>query len=127
MWHDLALSISKMSDFPRIKIGALIVKNGGLVCVGFNRKKSHPVQKKYNIHRGFDSEPKDYIHAEISAIVKAKNVDLRGSSIYISRNNVNGDMAMCRPCKACMEAIRESGISKVFYMSELGYERLTFA
>lgn len=121
---DVALSVSQLSDYPRIKIGAVITKGGDIISVGFNRKKSHPFQKKYNIHRGCGDESKDYIHAEISAIVKARHQDLEGATIYVSRNNANGDRAMCRPCSACMKAIMDAGIKKIFYTSELGFEKI---
>lgn len=123
-YFDIALAVSKLSDYPRIRIGAVIIKNGDVASVGFNRKKSHPIQKKYNVHRGCHDETRNYIHAEMSAIVKAKNIDLTGSTIYISRNTVSGDIAMCRPCPACMKAIIDRGIKKIFYTSNIGYEKV---
>lgn len=123
-YFDVALSVSKLSDYPRIKIGAVIAKGGDVISVGFNRKKSHPFQKKYNVHRGCGDESKDYIHAEMSAIVKARHQDLQGATIYVSRNTVHGDTAMCKPCGACMKAIVDSGIKKIFYTSEDGFEEL---
>ena len=120
----LAQAASKLSDYARIKIGAVIVKNGDVVSVGFNREKTHPIQKKYNVYRGFSNGPKDFIHAEMAAIIKARHLDLRGASIYVSRKAVNGGMAICRPCPACMRAIIKHGIRKVFYTTSEGYQKL---
>lgn len=123
-YFDLAQEVSKLSDYPRIKIGAIITKGGDVLSVGFNRRKSHPIQKKYNVHRGCGDESKDYIHAEMAAIIKVHHKDLRGATIYVSRKNANGDRAMCRPCNACMKAILDAGIKKICYTSEYGFEKI---
>jgi deoxycytidylate deaminase len=124
-YFDVALAASKLSDYARIRIGAIIVHNNDIISVGFNRIKSHPIQKKYNIYRGFRNE-NSYIHAEMAALVKTKHLDLKGASIYISRNNGNGENAICKPCAACMKAILDRGIRKIFYTTNEGYEELVF-
>jgi|SRR5687768_3970180 len=125
-YHNLAMASSKLSDYERIKIGAVLVKKGDVISIGYNRKKTHPTQKKYNKFRNMNGHQNDFIHAEIDAIIKSKS-NLNGAFIYISRQTCNGELGMCRPCPACMEAIRESGISRVYYTSNEGYERLTFS
>jgi len=60
----------------------------------------------------------------MDAINKAGRTDLSGASIYVYREDLNGDIADSKPCGACMRAIRESGIKNVFYTSRDGYNHL---
>lgn len=135
-FFDLAEKVSKTSDYgKRIKIGAVITDKSEVISVGSNRRKSHPLQKMLNkkyfssrfgglydidtIHHHFS------IHAELNAILNAGDRDLNGCSIYIFRRDSNGDISMCRPCKACMAAIKLCGIKKIYYTTKDGYAEET--
>lgn len=70
------------------------------------------------------------MHAEMAAIKKAinKRADLVGASIYVARvGGKHSEYGMCRPCAACLGAIRAVGIAEIFYTTEQGfaYEQLT--
>jgi len=120
----VAKTVSDLSDFPRIQIGAVVARKHTILAVGTNQVKSHPLQKKYNKER-FEKEQdtcQHHIHAEMDALLKVKNVDdLSKASIYVFRRNGNGALAMSRPCPACMTKIIEMGIKKVYYTTDAGY------
>lgn len=112
-YFSVARAVSKTSDYGRISIGCCIVKKRDIIAVAANLKKSHPLQEKLNKHyRGFETQ--GCIHAELSAIIKS-SVSLDGAVLYVYREDKNGNMANCRPCKACMKAIKDSGIKEINY------------
>lgn len=113
-YFQLAKEASLRSTHDRIRIGAVIVKGNWVVSKGFNQAKSHPRQFTYNRLSGRVA-PKSHLHAEIDALIKSKDADLSGSSIYVFRETKNGKPALCKPCPACTLALRESGVSEVFF------------
>ena len=130
-YFNLAKAVSYTSDYPRVHIGSVIVKNKEIVAVSANQKKSHPLQQKLNPIR-FDNHTSqsdidkcnNYQHAEFSAIIKCKHLDLSGASIYVYREDKFGKIAMCKPCSACMLLIRKAGIRYVYYTDKDGYNKL---
>jgi len=125
-YFELAESIAKLSDYPRIKIGSVLVKNKDVVSVGQNMLKTHPAQHRYNKCLPYNM-PADHVHSEINCISKARPDLLRGSTLYIFRRDRNGNVAMCRPCNACMQAIRDAEIKEIYYSIPNGfsYERIS--
>ena len=120
---DLARAAAKLSTFPKVQIGAAIIdKFGDIVSVGLNKQKSHPRQMQYDVHRPIDTQDiPHFLHAEMDALIKAKRTDLVDASIYVYRENRANGFAMCRPCKACSAALKDAGIKKIFYTTELGF------
>ena len=119
-YFELAESVAKLSDYPRIKIGSVIVKNKDVVSVGQNMLKTHPAQFRYNKRLPYNM-PVSHVHAEINTISKARTDLLRGSTMYIFRRDRNGNTAMCRPCNACMQAIKDAGIKEIYYSISNGF------
>lgn len=123
----VAAAVALTSEYERVNVGAIIVQNNDIISTGVNRSRTHPVQRKYNyLYRftepdGCNTESNHFIHAEIDAIIKCRNIDLAGASIYVSRRMLNGKFAMCRPCPACMGAIIDAGIIDIYYTSVDGY------
>jgi hypothetical protein len=97
--------------------------------MGFNKKKSHPFQRKFSKH-----EEAIYLHAEIDAIKNAlKNVDaetISKSTLYIMRvkyEDMNAKRfvrGLSKPCEGCSRAIAQFGIKKVYYTTEEGFDYL---
>ena len=112
----IAQKASALSDFERIKIGAVIVKKNKLISIGVNSKKTHPIQKRYN-DATLDYYKTPCVHAEIAAIINARDEDLRGATIYVYRDDRRGAIAEAKPCLSCSAAIRDAGISTCFYSS----------
>lgn len=107
----------------RVSVAASIYYKNKLISAKTNVLKSHPAQNHYNKYRSFDAGC--HLHAEVNCIIEAaKNTDkyqLEHSTIYIARKLNNGQFADSRPCQACMQAIRESGIKKMVYSTTCGY------
>lgn len=120
-YFDTAKEFSKYSNHDKYSLGAVIVKDGKILSSGFNNKKSHPLQKKYNKFRGFKNDHLNhFLHAEIHALSKVQDKNLSGSQIFVYRNMKDGNNGMSRPCKGCMQAIKDFGITDVYYSTENG-------
>ena len=109
-FFQLAQKISKHSDHPQHKLGAVIVKKNRVVSMGFNKNKTHP--KSTHIF--------NRIHAELNAILKAQE-NIEGASIYIYREQLNGTLGLAKPCKSCQSIIMKAGIISIHYTSYDGY------
>jgi deoxycytidylate deaminase len=95
------------------KITATIYdRKGNTLSIGKNSYvKTHPMQKFFADKCG--EEHKQFLHAEISAIV-----NLRGGvphKIKIERFNKHGDPMLAKPCQICELAIKKSGIKYIEY------------
>lgn len=90
---------------------AIVLKKRKIVSVGYNSYcKTHPSQAAFA--RGVGQEKRIYIHAEISALLKAP----KGSdTIIILRLNKNGELGNAKPCPICSEAIKQFGITKIIH------------
>lgn len=131
--HDLkylrrAHSLAATSTYgtKNIKIGAVVVDKQGNTYSGKNTKKSDPIQQKYN-HKRFGQDVHDSIghsmHAEMAAIKNAiiKRANLQGATIYVSRvGGSHSEYGMCRPCPACIGAVKAVGIEHIIYTTEQG-------
>lgn len=115
-WFELAEEVSKKSEYPRIKIGAVIVKGNYMIATGYNQQKSHPLQAKLNnSFRDWESN-NHYLHAEVHALIQSsREEDLKGADIYVFRRDRNGDLAASRPCNVCYNAIKAAGIQRIYY------------
>lgn len=86
-------------------------KRGRVLSIGQNSYvKTHPIQAQ---HAKSVGEPdRQYLHAEISAIVKCKALS-RAHSIFVSRWSKNGTPMLAKPCLICQSAIKAAGIKVV--------------
>ena len=93
----------------RYHFKALITdKKGHVLSIGENNyKKSHPYMAKMAMACGEDK--KIFLHAEIAAIVKCKEIK-RAANIHIYRIRNNGDIELANPCKICKGAIKLLGL-----------------
>jgi deoxycytidylate deaminase len=123
-FFDLARNASMFSDFPKCRIGAVIVYKNKVVSVGWNAEKTNPLQKEYNRLRGFDTESaNNSLHAEMMCICKGRKADIDWgkASIFVYREYKNGGLAMSRPCPACFQAIKDIGIKNIYYTGNGSY------
>ena len=83
-------------------------KKGNVLSIGKNSYvKTHPIQAQYANQVG---EPnKVFLHAEIDAIIKCKNLK-KAHKIVIIRYMSDGQPGNAKPCSVCQEALRKSGI-----------------
>lgn len=122
-YFEVAKAVSKTSLHSKFKIGAALILNKSVVAVGVNdENKSHPLQKKYNALRFNDDACKHSIHAEIDVLTKAKNQieNFKNAKLYVFRLQRTGMIGNARPCKACMQAIKDFGVSEIYYSTDNG-------
>jgi len=116
----LAATVSTHSTHHRAKIGAVIVKNGNVVSMGFNKdSKTHPII--YSV-RSKKTHHIRSIHAEMSALIAART-DLTGATIYLYREKIDDVThevvkGMSKPCEVCQELLRKAGVKKAVYTTD---------
>lgn len=120
-----ALEASLESNYPRIKIGAVIVDGNYIVSQAANVARTHPFQ--YSLNRdSLRHCPNHYLHAEVHALVRSKTYDLSNSEIFVARYLRDGSLGDCRPCQACDLALRRSGIRRATYTTPTGIRTVGF-
>lgn len=103
LYMDIAYRVSEMSHDTDTKVGAVIVKDGNIISMGWNGTPS-----------GFPNQCKDsstgrtlpiVIHAEANAICKLarSSTDGQGATLYTTLS----------PCTECTKLILQSGITNV--------------
>lgn len=128
-FFKVAQAIAETSDFISevnrpIRMGAVIVVKNNILAVGKNSRKTHPIQKSYNVANAPHKTGNAYLHAEMDAIRKLprwfaeSNFQAR---LYVSRYDMNGNFAMSRPCSSCLAAIKDVGISEIYYTTPDGF------
>lgn len=110
-YFELAKKVSRKSDHHSYHIGAVIVNKNKILNVGFNRLKTHPKS----------NHPFQHLHAEIDCLLGLDYEILKGSTMYIFRQDKQGDPALSRSCSSCMAAIRVSGIKYLCYTGNKKY------
>lgn len=119
-WLNKAAHLGQLSDVHSHKIGAILVHNKGIVGMGFNKKKTHPLQSELNALREEGKRHRSYLHAELDCLTSMRTVP-SGATLFIGRFDLNGKIGMCRPCPACMEHIKHTGIREIVYHTPHGF------
>jgi deoxycytidylate deaminase len=112
---DLAVNTAKSSDHKQ-NLAAVIFKKKTIISASCNYTSSH----RRRLHPKFSRYPTS-VHAEVSAIIKAKT-DLKGCSMLVVRINRNDKFLLAKPCQWCMAYIQHVGIKKLYFsLSEYPY------
>ena len=122
-YFNIAKEMSKLSDFPRVQIGACAVYKHKVISTGCNSMRTSPLQKKYNQYR-FTVETSHTCHAELSclkSLIGRKDIDFKNVELYVYREYKNGNLALARPCLSCMELIRQLGIKHIYFTGDQSY------
>lgn len=125
-YFDIARQVALGSDF-KIRIGAVAVCGGKVIATAASSEKTHSLQAKYNRYRrfevnGVDCLPK--VHAEIGLVTKLRrvgNIDFKRVRIYVYRLCKARPHGLARPCAACMRALVDLGVERVYYTTDYGY------
>lgn len=96
----------------RRKVGAVIVKDGKILSIGYNGapidcsecKTTGCIRQQLNVPSGERHELCRAIHAEQKALIKAKE-PVKGATLYCTTF----------PCVICAKLLIEAGISKIYY------------
>lgn len=117
------------NSFMQEKLAAAIVRNGKVISIGVNSKKTHPLQARFR-----KNEHAIFLHAEIDAIKKAlgqMNVDdFSRCDIYIARAkkltpiDTEHSWGLSRPCPGCLRAIMQFGFKRIIYTTESGNPKI---
>lgn len=95
--------------------GAVIVKGGRVLSVGWNKNRNHPKVVSPE-HIKSDCS----YHAEEVAIREAGEANVKGAVIYVARINRNGHDRDSKPCSKCAALIEKVGIKRVIFTMEAG-------
>ena len=105
----LARRSSLESDY-RFRVGAVLVSRSGRpISFGWNKLKTHPI-----FANPFKTV-RTTIHAEMDCVKNISKDDLVGSTMYVYRESLVGDVAMARPCSDCMGYLISHGVGTIFY------------
>lgn len=110
-WQELYFNIAKLvaqrSEDPKTKVGAVLVKDGCVIGIGYNG-----APRKFTGEIPWETPEKEnyVIHAEMNAIANAcaMGIDVRGSEIYITMS----------PCATCMKLLLQHQIKAVYYLEQ---------
>ena len=126
-YFEKARSIASISDFKKTHVGCVAVYQGGIIGIGCNTNKTHPMQLKYNRYRRNKYHSESFIpklHAEINCIraIRHMDIDFSRVKLFVYRiSNDNQPFGIARPCPSCMAAIKDLGIRNIYYTTNEGY------
>lgn len=113
---QLAIETAKSSPSRR-RIGAVLLKKSKVIATAVNlEQKSHPLQAKLAKQVGLCE--KIYLHAEISALIKAKE---EADTIVVARVNSQNKLRMAKPCPICSLALGQENITNIWYSTNEGF------
>lgn len=129
--REAALESSYTGSRSSPAIGACCEYKGTLVGKACNSNKTSPLQAQYNVYRYNDDTTAPKVHAEIALLQRIRwkfgdNIDWEKIHFYTYREYKNGRLANARPCKSCLEAMRQAGLKKFAYTTDNGYAEEKF-
>jgi len=95
------------------KLCAVLYKGGSIIRSSFNTSQ----------HIGYRADVFEFAptrHAEQSVLHNVPRDILSSCSILVVRVNRKNEIVSGKPCKACLQAIQKSGISKLEFSNYLG-------
>lgn len=129
IWKILEKVAIATEPVSRQRLAACLVYKNEIIAVGFNKRKTHPIAKRFQKH-----EDAIYLHAEVDCIKNAlRQYDedvIAKSTMYVLRVKRPDDnhqifiRGMAKPCCGCHHAIDQFNIKRVFYTTEDGYEEM---
>lgn len=100
---------------------AFLIKKNKIVKIGWNKNRTHPKTKEYPyLGRPKYNRVNVGIHAELDVILKAGSDDLSNYEMMVLRIDGKGRLNNSRPCSGCICAIKQVGISNVYFSSASG-------
>lgn len=98
----------KGCDHRKHFVGAVAIRPDGAIVWATNGTSPNPDSRTPSAH------------AEVRCLRKAS----KGSIIFVARIGRNGKIGLAKPCPNCETALRNKGMSKVFYTTDDGIEEL---
>lgn len=105
---EVALVYSQLSKCNKLKVGAVIVKDGRPIVTGYNGMPCNSDDDNCEDEHGNTSNY--VVHAEMNCICYAANagISVKGAMIFITH----------APCSLCSSVIIQSGIKRVVYLND---------
>lgn len=104
-FFQLAEKLAIKSNHPDHKHGAVLVRKGKIIGIGFNQSKTHAQS----------NHPFRTIHAEFSAIINSQLQEFDNCEMYIVRKRKNGTLANSKPCYFCERMLKSLSVKRVYY------------
>ena len=109
LFLDIAERISRMSQARRLRVGAVLVKNGNIISMGWNGMPAGmPNDCEIKNEDGTLTTRPEVIHAESNALMKLAadgGVGSNDATLYITYS----------PCPECAKLIKQAKISRVVF------------
>ena len=99
-----AIFASAKSRHPRFKHGCVVVHRNSIIGRGANIGR---------------------IHAEVSGLINIENIKKKSISVFVVRVSFSGELRNSRPCDNCRAFMKKMGVSRVFYSTNVGFEKMT--
>ena len=113
-WLNRAIKQAEQAPHDQWRVGAVLVRGGSAISVGFNRYRNDPSI--------VDLAGVSY-HAEAVAIRRAGD-SCEGATLYVARVTRRGFLGTARPCESCQEALHEAGINTVMWTTPTGLHKV---
>ena len=123
VYFNVAKNVAELSDFKRVHIGCCVVYRHRIISSASNSTKTHPLQRKLNKYR-FDEDIYHPLHAETRALlplINRKDIDFSDVSLYLYREDKNGNIAPSNPCPSCEALIKKLGIKNIYFTNNGGF------
>lgn len=123
VYFNVAKNVAELSDFKRVHIGCCVVYKHRIISSASNSAKTHPLQRKLNKYR-FDEDIYHPLHAETRALlplINKKDIDFSDVSLYLYREDKNGNIAPSHPCPSCEALIKKLGIKNIYFTNNGGF------
>lgn len=92
-----------------------LMQKNKFISIGWNVDRTHPILKKHPYGEGTNST-----HAEVSAIIKGKNIKFDKCDLIVIRIDNNGNVANSKPCQGCLALIQATYIKDVWHSTKNG-------
>jgi dCMP deaminase len=105
---DMAVRLGQTSEAERLKVGALLVKNGAVIACGVNGTPDGWYSNKCEDEGGMTLP--EVVHAEANCLYKlwSSSETASDATLFTSHS----------PCVACCLLIATAGIKKVYYREQ---------
>lgn len=125
MTNKLLKSLCRMYDYiytdkpyKHTKTVSFLIYKGKVVSFGINSDKTSPLQNKYRLCTDlkYIENFVDKEHSEVNCLRKSdESINFSKCEIVIISKKKDGEFRLARPCDVCMTAIKDFGISKIYY------------
>ena len=108
----IADKATKKSKHSQHKVGAVIVKGGNILSVGYNQLRPSNELNTQTIH----AEE----HAVLALLKNRRLGELTGADIYVTRRTRGGRVGNATPCPRCHKLLRAVGVRNCFATDDNG-------